>query len=751
MAQADAAGKGGDYVPVSAVLLDTRSGVGGVTGTRGAGSTTAVTALGVGGVPASNVSALMVEITAIGPTASTALTVFPDGATRPVGASLNVSAGQTLSNSAVVQVGTNGKLAVHNSAGSTHVKLDVQGYFTTSTGSTGAGFVPIKHTYIVDTNVGQGTTAGTIASGASRTATLTGSAIPPGASALVANIRVTGATTAGTLTIAPTNEAGTARQVNYLAGSTHEIMTVKLPSDGQVTLTNSGSAVHVVIATYGYFGSSASTGAGMRPLSAVRLANFYNGGGTSIPSGGRASFRIGGAFGLPTLGIAAAAVNVTVAAPTASGSLQVLPGDALYPPDMISRAHAIYFTAGQTARSYFVVADVRSGAFTIHNGSEGTVQILADLQGWFADPLPTVAIEQNTPTSVLQTQPSGTAAGTIEYAYTDNLGRVRVGHQTDPDNYGSVQWTTISGNDAFTGRPGLYQPTGKPMEVVTQNIDSNIWRSAQTATGSASWNPWTSLGGSMPSPPLAAVQADGTSVLFSIEDGRIWHYRSGDSSPTWKILTTTPWYSYSTFDKLTVARIDSGLRMAATTDDGVLHTAVYYPDGTLSDFTDLGGNVTGSTSMIVYPGYRTRVVGRSTDGSVVTKLQNLDGTWPSGWDTVGTLTAVGTPAAILDPVLGRTAIVVRGVDNEVYRVFETAQGSGAWGDWARVNPDVSDPAVTDPTVAPFAGANGQSWMIVFRNANDATRVYERQVVPTGLRTATPAAEFTAHTLPIPPA
>jgi hypothetical protein len=120
---------------------------------------------------------------------------------------------------------------------------------------------------------------------------------------------------------------------------------------------------------------------------------------------------------------------------------------------------------------------------------------------------------------------------------------------------------------------------------------------------------------------------------------------------------------------------------------------------------------------------------------------------------VGTLATAGSPAAVLDPTTGRTAVVARGADNEIYRVFETGQLTGAWGDWARVSPDASDPAVTDVSVAPYTGATGETWLIVFRNVNDTTRVYERQV-PAAAAAAKSAKvagtpSFTGHSLPKP--
>src|SRR5262245_46986667 len=79
-AHADAAGKGGDFVPLtpSVQALDTRNGTGGLSGARTAGSTSSFPVLGVGGIPAAGVSAVMVDITAVSPTVATALELWAD-------------------------------------------------------------------------------------------------------------------------------------------------------------------------------------------------------------------------------------------------------------------------------------------------------------------------------------------------------------------------------------------------------------------------------------------------------------------------------------------------------------------------------------------------------------------------------------------------------------------------------------------------------------------------------------------------
>ena len=63
----------------------------------------------MGAVPASGVTAVVVNVTVVGPTASSYVTVFPEGTTQPVVSNLNFTAGETLANLATVPVGQPGR------------------------------------------------------------------------------------------------------------------------------------------------------------------------------------------------------------------------------------------------------------------------------------------------------------------------------------------------------------------------------------------------------------------------------------------------------------------------------------------------------------------------------------------------------------------------------------------------------------------------------------------------------------------
>ena len=364
---------------------------------------------------------------------------------------------------------------------------------------------------------------------------------------------------------------------------------------------------------------------------------------------------------------------------------------------------------------------------------------------------PAVPVEQDSATNVLQAKPAGTGLGALEYAYTDNLGRLRHGRQVDPSRFDLVEWTTVSGNQAYSGKPSLGQRSDGRVQTVVHNGDSDMWLFSQTAAGAATWDAGTDFGGSTAGRPTLARLESGELVAFAVDSaGRVWRC-SLNSSPApfmdWRLVGGS-----GLAGPVTAALTTTGLRLFARDAGGAVQTATY-TSGALSDWTSLGGSgFTDQPAVVIYPGYRLRIFVRAADGTIQTKIQNASGVFDTDWQPVGTLVTTGSPAAILDPTTGRTAVVVRGTDNEVYRVFESGQLTGAWGDWARISPDVSDPTVTDVTVAPYTGAGGETWLVAFRNVNDTTRVYERQVpaaaAAKSARTAgTPS--FSGHSLPVP--
>jgi hypothetical protein len=247
----------GLYNPISPVR---------VAGTGAAGTpiaaNTAIPVTVAGGttaIPAS-ASAVVVNLTAAGGTSASYLSAYAAGATPATTSSLNFTAGQTVANRDIVNVGTGGQIEVYNFAGTVNVDVDVNGYYA----ATGGAFVPLAAPVrITDTRAGTALNGTSIASGGTETFNLatTASTIPATASAVAGNFTVVPGQAPGYITVFPTGvtTAPTASDVNWPASSGPVANFTQANTAGttagstQVYNLNSGSPVDLVIDAFGYF------------------------------------------------------------------------------------------------------------------------------------------------------------------------------------------------------------------------------------------------------------------------------------------------------------------------------------------------------------------------------------------------------------------------------------------------------------------------------------------------------------------
>lgn len=724
VAHADAASRGGDFVPFTTprTIWDTRGGA-----KLKAGATASINALNVGGIPAAGVSAVLVRLTSTQSTAGTWLTAYPHGTTRPGVSMVNVGPGETLSNTGVVRPGANGQITIYNAYGDTHVVVDVQGYFTTSTGSTNGGFVPLTQKRVIDT-----TKTTMIPAGGSRTFDLAAGGVPAGASAAFVELTVpSSATATGWFTAAPTG--GTATNVGVInyedRQNTATGAVLPLTTDTRITLTNRGTAAaHIVADIFGYVTRTATAGAGLRPVT----ARLYSG---TLGANATIDVQVGGTNGLPTRGIAGAALSMQAGGGTSYGALRAWSTGGTEP----GVAHTQY-NATTHHRASVVVKPGTDGKVRIKNYGSAATLVYLDLEGWFSDPQTVIPPQQNTPIRLLQAkvQP-GQSLATVEYAYVDNLGKVVVAHQPDPNNPFDVQYQTISGNEAFSGPPALTHGAAGVVQAAAQYGDGgDVWTTQQTASAAPTWTGFTDLGGSMASAPAAANLAAGTTVLFAVDaDGKLWAFVRSGTSPSWRNLgdqdlVGTP----------STTTVRDGVQVFARTAAGTVKTIVFRDDLTVTAWTDLGGTVAETPAAVTYPGYRVALFARATDGSVVTKKQDAANTFPAAWTPTGQTGVTGAPAAITDPVDGRTWIVTRDDAGQIQLWVETAAGAEtytAYTGWS--GNDV--PTVVDPSVGLISASGGQFWVIVYRGVNGTPRV----VRAAQTFAATRSAGFTEQALP----
>jgi hypothetical protein len=122
-------------------LCDTRVGnsddLGCARAAIGAQGTLNILVAGLAGIPgmggATQPLAVVVNVTAVAPTAATYVTVYSsDLSSAPNASDLNAPAGRTTTNLVVVQVGSDGRINLFNDAGSVNLIVDVLGYYSLS-------------------------------------------------------------------------------------------------------------------------------------------------------------------------------------------------------------------------------------------------------------------------------------------------------------------------------------------------------------------------------------------------------------------------------------------------------------------------------------------------------------------------------------------------------------------------------------------------------------------------------------------
>jgi hypothetical protein len=253
---------GSRYVPLEpARVLDTRFG-NGASGPVPAGGVVDLVVAGRGGVPQSGVTAVVLNVTAIGLTGpDTFVTVYPSATQRPLASNLNVVQGQVVPNAVVARL-NNGRVSLYNNLGAVDLVADVQGWFAAQTDTlTGqSSYNPMAPVRALDTRDGTGTGgfSGRIGAGGVVQLQITGrNGLPAsGVSAVVLNVTVTEPTGPDSfLTVYPSLSARPlASNLNFVAGQTvGNLVVARVGSNGTVSIYNNLGAVHIVADVQGWF------------------------------------------------------------------------------------------------------------------------------------------------------------------------------------------------------------------------------------------------------------------------------------------------------------------------------------------------------------------------------------------------------------------------------------------------------------------------------------------------------------------
>ncbi|MGN9813526.1 tachylectin-related carbohydrate-binding protein [Micromonospora sp. BQ11] len=374
-------------------------------------------------------------------------------------------------------------------------------------------------------------------------------------------------------------------------------------------------------------------------------------------------------------------------------------------------------------------------------------------QGAVASPArPATPIQADSPVAVMQAPAVNTSLGTLEVAYTDNIGQLRHG-RANPDAVQEIQWSPVPGTEAYTGKPALVANSENKVAVFGHEVDSDVRMLLQKTAGMPDWNPWLELGGAMKSEPATVRLSDGKLVVFAIDaSGALW-YRWHEN-PTSDLMPWTPLGGSGFAGRpVVVAGANGAATVLVNTAAGTPQVATWQAGALTSGWTSLGDTgLTGTPSTVLLPGPRLMVFGTHTDGSVRTQVQNTDGTWPATWTTIGASAVVpqGAPTAVLSPTSGRVWVFVRGADGTIYGSVQTAAGSATWNAWTAVTS--GETYVSDPTAFTWQNSGGSQIGFAVRTLNGSVRLWATdQSNSTAARTAVKTdGPFVRHDLPAPP-
>jgi hypothetical protein len=409
----------GNFHPLApARILDTRTGNGHPGGvaplTAGDGRSTAPTdaqraadaashelkVTGRGGVPATGVSAVVMNVTAVDASDPGYLTVFPKPPrglrnprdpnevwndqssfldAYPTTSNLNFAAGDTVPNLVLARVGAGGQVRMDNYVGTVDVVADVVGWFDDGVGPT-SGFVGMAPRRLLDTRTGLGGIGRRFSSGNQRMLRFAGvGGVPATATAAILNVTAVDPTSAGFVTVWPSGQdRPLASTLNTAPGRTRpNLAVVKLGRGGAVSLYDyqDTGGTDLVVDAVGYVDA---TGHQTTSIDPNRLLDSRTGLDTPArpwASGEARTVQVTGRAGVP-VGAAGVIVNLTATLPSAAGFATVWPAGGSRP-----LASNLDFVAGDNVPNLVFVGLSRSGRLSLYNYG-GTTHFVLDVVGF---------------------------------------------------------------------------------------------------------------------------------------------------------------------------------------------------------------------------------------------------------------------------------------------------------------------------------------------------------------------------------
>jgi hypothetical protein len=371
-------------------------------GPIGSGATRVITVDNFGGLPASGVTAVVVNLTAIAPTQGTFLTLSPDGVSSRT-SNLNPQAGQVRANLVEVGVSTAGKIDVFNALGSVNIALDIEGFVSSTSTGLFTGTSPVR---ICDTRAAGGSvapnrcnTAGAspLGPGATLTFNVNGAPSPvpgTGVSAVVFNLTAINPSVRTVLTAFTGVSRPIASNINVEAHAAvpNRVIVPVTCTGGNCTVSiwNGAGSVNIAVDIDGWF--TTGTGTQFTALATpARICNTQNGNSSDagcskglVGSGQVLNIEAAGIGGIPpdTGGAGspvAIVANVTAVNATTGTFITVYPGTVLSAPTASDLNVPSYLPV-----SNLVVATLGTdGTINLFNALGG-VNLIVDVLGYYS-------------------------------------------------------------------------------------------------------------------------------------------------------------------------------------------------------------------------------------------------------------------------------------------------------------------------------------------------------------------------------
>jgi hypothetical protein len=311
--------------------------------------------------------------------------VYPCGVTRPLASNVNYVEGQVVPNGVIAPIGSNGKVCFFSSR-TTDIVVDVAGWFS---GDSFSGVTPQR---LVDSRDGTGSPVAKLNAGSPLSVQITslavttsaGSAtsIPTNISAAALNVTVVNPEASGFITVYPCDaERPNASNVNFSIGQVvANGVIAPVSSSGEVCLFSSKPS-DIVVDLAGWFGNSSFTG-----VTPSRLVDTRDGTGgrtgvltnveeLNVPVRGVELSVAGIAQTVPSAATAAA-LNVTLVTPGASGFVTVYPCGVTRP-----LASNLNYVFGDVVANNVIAPIGDNGSVCIFTSA--STDVIVDIAGWF--------------------------------------------------------------------------------------------------------------------------------------------------------------------------------------------------------------------------------------------------------------------------------------------------------------------------------------------------------------------------------